>query len=133
MCELIGVYHANGDLWGELSYWVGARLGRTHCSLCDITHGMFRRKALWDRCADALPVPFTTFHLNDQPCDVAGVTGGRTPCVVGRTTGGELVMLVDADGLAACGGQPEALVDAIAGAVEAQGMFFGGPPQGSAA
>ena len=36
--ELIGVYDADATLWGEVSYWVGARLGQRHCSLCDIMH-----------------------------------------------------------------------------------------------
>ena len=40
--RLIGVYDANGTLSGELAYWIGARLGRRHCSLCDITHGSVR-------------------------------------------------------------------------------------------
>ncbi len=40
--RLIGVYDADGTLRGELGYWVGARLGRRHCSLCDITHALRR-------------------------------------------------------------------------------------------
>ncbi len=35
---LFGVYDADATLWGEMSYWVGARLGVRHCGLCDITH-----------------------------------------------------------------------------------------------
>jgi hypothetical protein len=37
--RLVGVYNANGTVGGELAYFLGARLGRAHCSLCDITHG----------------------------------------------------------------------------------------------
>jgi hypothetical protein len=33
---LIGVYAADGTVTGELAYFVGARLGRAHCALCDI-------------------------------------------------------------------------------------------------
>ena len=45
--ELIGVYDADGTLLGEARYWIGARLGRTHCSLCEITHGLFTERADW--------------------------------------------------------------------------------------
>ena len=108
--ELIGVYHASGTLWGELSYWVGARLGRAHCSLCDVTHGTFRRKRGWSACEQALPVPFVSYHLNDRPADVAAASGEATPCVLARTASGELHMLVRPADLEACEGNPEALV-----------------------
>ena len=39
LARLVGVYDADGTPWGEVAYWVGARLGRRHCSLCEITHG----------------------------------------------------------------------------------------------
>jgi hypothetical protein len=67
---LVGIYNAEGTLRGELTYWVGARLGREHCGLCDITHGSVREKAEWKRCRAGLPVPFDTFHRDDQPDDI---------------------------------------------------------------
>jgi hypothetical protein len=42
--EYIGVYNADASVWGEVSYWFGARIGVRHCSLCDVTHGMFRNQ-----------------------------------------------------------------------------------------
>ena len=54
--RLIGVYDANGTLRGEIAYWIGARLGRRHCSLCEVTHGLFAVKGDWKRCRDGLPV-----------------------------------------------------------------------------
>jgi len=36
--EYIGVYNADASVWGEVSYWFGARIGVRHCSLCDVTH-----------------------------------------------------------------------------------------------
>lgn len=29
--EYIGVYNADASIWGEVSYWFGARLGIRHC------------------------------------------------------------------------------------------------------
>lgn len=54
--ELIGVYDADGTLVGEVRYWIGARLGRTHCGLCEITHGLFTERADWRQCRDQLDV-----------------------------------------------------------------------------
>jgi hypothetical protein len=109
----VGVYHAEGTLWGELSYWVGARLGRTHCSLCDITHGTFRRKATWTSCAQSLPVAFTTYHLDDQPDDVRAASHAMTPCVLARTDDDRLVMVATPGDLEACAGDPSALVASL--------------------
>ena len=50
--RLVGVYDADSTLRGELSYWVGARLGRRHCSLCKITHGSVRQRPEWKTCQE---------------------------------------------------------------------------------
>jgi hypothetical protein len=111
--ELIGVYDADATLWGEVSYWVGARLGQRHCSLCDITHGLFTPKPQWHDCAAALPVPFATYHRNDQPDDVRACIGDRLPAVVARTDDG-VRMFVDSDELETCHGDPRALFELLA-------------------
>jgi hypothetical protein len=67
MREYIGVYDADATLWGELSHWVGARLGVRHCALCEVTHGLVRRKVEWDRCAAGLAAPFPLYHRDDAP------------------------------------------------------------------
>ena len=67
--ELIGVYDADGTLVGEVRYWIGARLGRTHCGLCEITHGLFTERADWRQCRDQLDVEFPTYHRNDAPAE----------------------------------------------------------------
>ena len=48
------MYDADHTLIGEVSYWVGARLGRRHCALCDITHGLFTPKRDWTECRASL-------------------------------------------------------------------------------
>jgi hypothetical protein len=107
--ELIGVYDADGTMWGETSYWVAARFGRRHCSLCDITHGLFSEKAEWRECRSSLPIPFVTYHRDDQPADVRACIGSNLPAVVARTDEG-VVMLIGPSELESCRADPHALL-----------------------
>ena len=111
--ELIGVYDADATLWGEVSYWIGARLGQRHCSLCDITHGVFTKKSQWQACEDQLPVPFSTYHRNDQPDDVRACVGSDLPAVVARTETG-VVMYISSAELVSCRGDARALFELLA-------------------
>jgi hypothetical protein len=119
---LTGVYHAKGTLSGELAYWVGARLGRAHCALCDITHGTFRARPEFVRCAEGLPVPFATVHLDERTSEVAEVSEGRTPCVVAHLDGVEPLVLLGPAELEACDGRPDVLIDALEQAVATRGL-----------
>jgi hypothetical protein len=121
--RLVGVYAAEGTLRGEVAYWIGARLGRTHCSLCEITHGVFTESKEWQACKIGLPVPFDTYHRNDQPDAVRLAAGNLDPVVVAETSGG-LVVLVGPAELDACGGSAEKLIVAIEAAVVRLGLSF---------
>ena len=121
--RLIGVYDANGTLRGEIAYWIGARLGRRHCSLCEVTHGLFTVKGEWKRCRDGLPVAFDTFHRDDQPDMVRAATGDRAPVVLAETDGG-LVVLLDGAQIEAAGGAPQRLMEAIENRVTAAGLTW---------
>jgi hypothetical protein len=91
--ELIGVYDADSTLLGEISYWVGARLGISHCSLCELTHGLFTKKPEWNQCAESLAIPFRLFHRDDAPRDVITALAGHFPAVLQRTNNGVSVIL----------------------------------------
>jgi hypothetical protein len=93
--ELIGVYDADSTLLGEVSYWVGARFGITHCSLCELTHGLFTKKSEWKQCAESFTVPFHLFHRDDAPHDVLLALAGEFPAVLQRTTEGLKVILTE--------------------------------------
>ena len=93
--EFIGVYDADSTLLGEISYWIGARLGTTHCSLCELTHGLFTEKREWKECAADLGVPFNTFHRNEAPEDVLSSLNGSFPAVLARTINGLSVILTN--------------------------------------
>jgi len=121
--SLTGVYHANGTLTGELAYVVGKALGRSHCALCDITHGTFREKATWRECRDGIPVPFETVHLDERSDVVRAATDGWTPCVVAVTDDG-VVRLLGPDDLEAVGSEPAVLVDAVERAVDGAGLSW---------
>lgn len=119
--RLIGVYDADGTVRGELWYWVGARLGRAHCALCDITHGSVRERTDWKQCRAALPVLFDTYHRNDQPDPVRTAIDGQVPVVVAETTAG-IVMLLGPAELDRCDGQVQRLTEAIERAVNDHGL-----------
>lgn len=111
MRRLLGVYDADHTLRGELSYWIGARLGRRHCSLCDITHSSVRERADWRACRDEVDVPFETLHRDEVP-DAVAAAGGPLPYVVAETDAGWVRLLGPAE-LEACAGDPAALTSAV--------------------
>jgi hypothetical protein len=124
--ELIGVYDADGTPWGEVRYWLGAGLGRTHCALCDITHGSLREKPEWRDRRDALPAPFRTVHRDEVPDDVESMVSDL-PAVFARTDEG-VVVLLDRTALDACDGDPDALATAVRAAMtEIDRTMPGGP------
>ena len=121
--RLVGVYDADSTLRGELSYWVGARLGRRHCSLCEITHGSIRQRPEWKTCQAGLPVPFETYHRNDQPDSVRAAAGGQSPVVVAETDTGHVVLLASGE-LDTCEGSIDRLVEAIEQSAERLGLTW---------
>ena len=121
--RLHGVYDADGTIRGEVAYWIGARLGRRHCSLCEITHGALRKKAEWQTCQLGLPVPFDAHHRDDQPDLVRAAGGGNAPVVVAETTIG-MVLLLSPTHLDACQGSTDRLIEAIEHAAARHGLAW---------
>jgi len=119
--RLVGVYDAVGTWRGELRYWLRARLGQAHCSLCDITHGAVRERADWRERRATLGVPFETYHLDDQPREVREVAAGEAPVVL-ADTGDGLVVLLGRDELERCGGSPDHLLESIRAAAAHHGL-----------
>ena len=122
LVRLVGVYDADGTPWGEVAYWVGARLGRRHCSLCEITHGSIRQRPEWIACRDQLPATFETYHRNDQPDLVRDAAGGRAPVVVAVTESGRHELLLTPEALDACEGSIELLITAIDRSLQRLGL-----------
>ena len=118
MIEVIGVYNANSTILGEVSYWIGARFGVAHCSLCDITHGLFAERKDWKSCRDQSEFNFSTFHRNDQPEAVRAAANDVTPVVVALVND-KYQVLLGPQQIDACEGSPERLVAAITEALVA--------------
>ena len=101
MVEVVGVYDADGGVVGELSYVVGHLLGRTSCSLCDLTHGSVRRRPEWDAMVDRLPVPVRLVHRNEASDDErAAWSVSGLPAVSGSRDDGSRTVLLGPTGLA---------------------------------
>lgn len=115
--ELVGVYHADGGVLGELRYVAGRLTGRTHCSLCDITHSGVRRRPQWDDLVAELGVGFRLVHLNERDPAVGQASAGATPCVLARSGDGLHMVMAPAD-LEALGGDLPAFVAALRRGVE---------------
>jgi hypothetical protein len=123
--RLIGIYDADSTVRGEVTYWIGARLGRAHCALCDITHGLVRERGDWKRLKAKLPVPFATFHRDDRPAEITAAVGDVAPVVVADTATGAVLLLGPRE-LEACATSPQRLITAIQGALDAAGLIW--PP-----
>lgn len=119
--RLVGVYDADGTAIGELRYWFGARLGRAHCALCDLTHGMFRERSDWQSCRAELPAPFETYHRDDQPERVRAAAAGALPVVVAETSRGARVLL-GPEQLDELDGSVDRFVAALLEAIEREGI-----------
>ena len=125
--SLIGVYDADGTTSGEIRYWFGARFGRSHCSLCEITHGAFREKPEWRSARDSLAIEFTTFHRNDAPVDVMAASSGEFPVVVARTAS-DITVVLKAKEIASLDGDSDQFIAALDAACVRMGL---GSIQGS--
>ena len=101
--RLVGVYDADGGLFGEIAYVTGRLLGIAHCALCEISHTASGEKPAFRRTRRALGVPLEMLHRNEQPADMRALTLARTPCVVGQTAEGYEILMGRTD-LEACRG-----------------------------
>ena len=96
---LIGVYKADGGIFGELSYFIGHLLGTRECSLCDITHSPIRKKQefkdLETRLNDEFGIGFRLVHMNERTEQEHKASGGQEPCVLLQHEDGSLSMFLD--------------------------------------
>ncbi len=115
--HLFGVYDADATLIGEATYWVGARLGIRHCSLCDITHSLFTEKSKWQQCVVQLEqehgIVFKSFHRDDQPLEVKTVINANYPAVVARDVQNNYSLFMSAEEIDQCKKSPQRFLQEI--------------------
>jgi hypothetical protein len=109
LVDLIGVYDASSSRRGEVAYWIRSRLTGAHCALCTVTHTVTGPIPEWTASLSRLPVPFVTYHRDDQPDDVRAL-GSELPVIVARFTSG-VEILVNASEIKACAGSAHALIE----------------------
>jgi hypothetical protein len=95
--RIVGVYRADGGLRGELRYLAGHYLRGQSCSLCEITHSPFRRKAAWDVGVTDLGIPIDLLHLNELDAGLAAHVGNDAAMVVGERPDMRVTLLDNAD------------------------------------
>ncbi len=120
--ELVGIYHADGGVLGELRYVAARLLGRTHCALCDVTHSGVRRRPEWDAAVARLGVPVRLVHLNERS-EEERLVSPRTPCLLVRV-GGRLSVLLGPEALETTRGDVAAFEGAVRVATAMHGRLL---------
>ena len=110
--KIVGIYHADGGILGELKYMTGKFFGGSHCALCDITHTNKGKKDVWKKCEEKLGVSIIFVHLNERNEKLLDYTNGNTPCIVGKTST-NYVMLASKKELEECKGNATALSELL--------------------
>ena len=111
--SLIGIYDADGTFVGEIAYWLGARLGRRHCALCDITHGLFSEKAEWRECRTELETPIELVHRDEMTPEMREASEGRLPCVLVEKEDGSFEIGLGPEDLERYEGNPKTLAASL--------------------
>jgi hypothetical protein len=71
-----------------------------------------------------LPVPFVTFHRDDQPSYVRAAAESRAPVVAAETGEGDVVVLAGPDELEKCAASPKTLIEVIESALAAHDLVL---------
>ena len=107
--RLIGVYKADGGLFGEISYFLGHLVGVKECSLCDITHSQVAKKRAFKqfeaRLHETHGLQMRLVHMNERSDAELAASKGREPCVLLEYQDGSISMFLDYEELKAAGGK----------------------------
>lgn len=83
MKKIIGVYNADGGFVGEIKYVLGKITRKSHCALCDITHGFsITGKREWKEFVSSYPVVIETKHLNEIDNEIRKYIDNNVPCIL---------------------------------------------------
>ena len=97
------IYDADGSFMGEIRYLRDKCLGRTECSLCDLSHGWNPLgRPDWRR-RKGLAASLSWLHRDELPVHITAQVAGQLPCVaVDRD--GDIEIVVSREALRGCEG-----------------------------
>ena len=78
------IYNAEGSIKGELKYLYKKYFKDIECSMCDITHGVFKQKKKWVSKCLASKLNIKCLHLDELPNDIKDLVINKAPCVVSQ-------------------------------------------------
>jgi hypothetical protein len=111
--HFVGIYNADGTLFGEISYVAKKLAGRGSCALCDITHGWTGRKKTFDTTCQAADITWDLVHRDEATPEQ--LAAARTLPAVIRNDNGAWSLVLGPTDLDACNGEPEELVRRLVG------------------
>jgi hypothetical protein len=106
--KYVGIYNADGTIFGEISYVAKKLAGRGSCALCDITHGWTGRKKSFDDACASASIEIELLHRDEAtPEQLAAATS--LPAVIAQRDNQWVCVLGPAD-LEECHKDPEELM-----------------------
>jgi hypothetical protein len=116
MKKLIFVYSSGSSLFDDVSGAVRKAVGvGSLCSLCNITYGVIKQKEPWKEFVEQLKIDIEYYHSDEIPVDVQAFikkNGILLPVVLMKSDDMYSVIVL-ADGIEACNGDPECLINKI--------------------
>ena len=112
MTHFVGIYNADGTLFGEISYVAKKLAGRGSCALCDITHGWTGRRRDFDSTCNSAGIEWTLLH-RDEATPEQLAAAGALPAVITQGNNGTWQLVLGPSRLDECNGDPAALVASL--------------------
>ena len=118
--RVVGIYNADGGLFGEGRYVFDKLVGRSDCGLCDLTHGWnaFGKRA-WREACGASTVPIELVHRNQATPAQLTAAGSLPAVLIGEE--GAWKRAVDAKLIGSLRKEPAKLLDHLEEMIAADG------------
>jgi hypothetical protein len=119
------IWNADSGVLAILADVAKKLAGVESCELCAITHAATGEKKEWRECRSSLGVPVKALHRDEVPAALSSLVASKLPCVVAHLDDGRDEILVDAETITRCHGDPEAFRDAIRARASEAGRSLG--------
>jgi hypothetical protein len=116
------VYNADSDWWSLLVDVVRKIAGRDECPLCTLTHGAGGERASFRQFKQSLYGPVEAVHRDELTPELRALQA-ELPFLAVRTAG-SLTVLLDKAGVAALGGNSDALERSVRERAQSRGLEF---------